>query len=147
MENDGRAATDLDAIAEARAAIVRRSRTPGWYFWFVGVLVALFVLTIGLGTGSWWYLPAIAVVLVAEGIIIGAHRRVTGASVPVRAWPAWLGIWSAILAAAPVLTAVALHFLGAPAWSIVVLAIVGGIVAGVGSVMLNRRWEASRIQT
>jgi len=146
MENeDSSFVGDLDAIASARSAIVRRSRTPRWYFLLVGVLVALLVLTIGLGTGTWWYLPAMLVVLVAEGAVIGAHRRVTGTSVPASAWPAWLWAWAAVLAAVPVLAAVALHFSGRPAWTIVLVAAVGGLSAAFGSVVLNRRWEASRV--
>src|SRR6187431_339884 len=81
-------ADDLDTIASARAAIVRRSGTPTWYFPLVGALVAALVLTIGLGMGTWWYLPAIVIVVVAEGAVIGAHRRATGTSVPASTWPA-----------------------------------------------------------
>ena len=64
METEDRSfADDLDTIASARAAIVRRSSTPTWYYPLVGVLIALLVLTIGLGIGTWWYLPAILTVL------------------------------------------------------------------------------------
>ena len=146
METDDRSfADDLDAIASARAAIVERSRTPGWYYPLVGVLIALLVLTIGLGMGTSWYLPAILIVIVAEGALIAAHRRATGTYVPGSAWPAWVWAWSASLAAVPVFTAVALHFSGAAAWTIVLVAVVGGLSAGFGSAMLNRRWEASRV--
>ena len=145
METDDAFAADLDTIASARAAIVRRSRTPRWYFVLVGLLIALLVLTIGLGMGTWWYLPAILTVVVAEGAVIGAHRRVTGTSVPGSAWPAWVWAWSLGLAAVPVLAAVALNSSGAPAWTIVLLAVVGGLSAGFGSAILNRRWEASRV--
>ena len=138
-------ADDLDTIASARAAIVRRSSTPTWYFPLVGVLIAVLVLTIGLGMGTWWYLPAIVIVLVAEGVVIGAHRRVTGTSVPAFTWPAWLWAWSLGLAAVPVLAAVALNSTGAPAWTIVLVAVAGGLSAGFGSAILNRRWEASRV--
>ena len=146
METDGPSFEgDLDAIASARAAIVERSRTPRWYFALVGVLIALLVLVIGLGIGTWWYLPAILIVVVAEGIVIGAHRHATGTSVPGSAWPAWVWAWSAGLAVVPVLAAVALHFGGAPAWTIVLVAVAGGLAAGFGSVLLNRRWEATRV--
>ena len=142
---DNSFADDLDTIASARAAIVRRSGTPTWYFPLVGVLIAVLVLTIGLGMGTWWYLPAIVVVVVAEGVVIGVHRRATGTSVPGRAWPAWLWAWSLGLAAVPVLAAVALNSNGAPAWTIVLVAVAGGLSAGFGSAVLNRRWEASRV--
>ena len=138
-------ADDLDTIASARAAIVRRSSTPAWYFPLVGVLITVLVLTIGLGMGTSWYLPAILIVLVAEGAVIGAHRRATGTSVPPFTWPAWLWAWSMGLAAAPVLAAVALNSSGAPAWTIVLVAVAGGLSAGFGSALLNRRWEASRV--
>ena len=91
METDDHSfESDLDAITSARAAIVQRSRTPRWYFAVVGVLIALLVLTIGLGMGTWWYLPVILIVLVAEGVVIGVHRHTTGTSVPGSAWPAWV---------------------------------------------------------
>ena len=146
METDDHSfADDLDTIASARAAIVRRSSTPTWYFPLVGVLIAVLVLTIGLGMGTWWYLPAILIVVVAEGVVIGAHRRATGTSVPAFTWPAWLWAWSLGLAAVPVLAAVALNSSGAPAWTIVLVAVAGGLSAGFGSAILNRRWEASRV--
>ena len=146
METDDHSfADDLDTIASARAAIVQRSSTPRWYFPLVGVLIALLVLTIGLGMGTWWYLPAILIVVVGEGAVIGAHRRVTGTSVPGSAWPAWVWAWSLGLAAVPVLAAVALNSSGAPAWTIVLVAVAGGLSAGFGSALLNRRWEASRV--
>ncbi|WP_243074361.1 hypothetical protein [Microbacterium sp. SS28] len=145
MENDRRVEDDLAAIAEARAAIVERSRTPRWYFAIVGVLVTLLALTVGFGTGTWWYLPAMLVVIVGEGIVIGSHRAVTGTSVPGSAWPAWLWVWAMVFAAVPVLAAAALHFTEAPGWTIVLVAASGGIAAGTGSAILNRRWEASRL--
>ena len=146
METDDRSfAEDLGAIASARAAIVERSRTPGWYYPLVGVLIALLVVTIGLGMGTSWYLPAILIVIAAEGALIAAHRRATGTHVPGSAWPAWVWAWAAGLAAVPVLAAVGLHFSGAAEWTIVLVAVVGGLSAGFGSAMLNRRWEASRV--
>ena len=146
MESDDRSfVSDLDTIASARAAIVRRSRTPRWYFALVGVLVALLVLTVGLGTGTWWFLPAMLVVLVAEVAVIAAHRHATGTSVPASTWPAWLWAGAAGLTGVPVLAAVALHFTEGPAWTIVLVAAVGGFAAGFGSAVLNRRWEASRV--
>ncbi|UYK41069.1 hypothetical protein [Microbacterium terricola] len=146
MENEStHPAGELDAIAEARAAIVRRSRTPRWYFAVVGVLIALLVLTIGLGMGTWWYLPAIFAVLVIEGVVIAAHRRVTGTSVPGSAWPVWVWVGAAILAVLPVLTGVALRMGGAPDWTIVAVAVVGGLTAGFGAAVMNRRWEATRV--
>ncbi|MEV4774123.1 hypothetical protein [Microbacterium sp. LWH12-1.2] len=146
METEGHpSAGDLGSIAEARASIVRRIRTPRWYFWLVGALVALLVLIVGLGTGTWWFLPAILGVLGADLAVIGAHRRVTGTSVPGRAWPAWLWAWAAVLAALPVLAAAALHLAERPSWTILLTALAGGIAAGLGSAILNRRWEASRV--
>ena len=145
MENEEEpSAGELGAIAQAREAIVRRSRTPRWYFWLVGLLVVLLVFIVGLGTGTWWYLPAVVGLLLAEVIVISAHRRVTGTSVPISAWPAWLWAWAAVLVAVPVLVAGALHFAGRPSWTIVLVALLGGFAAGCGSALLNRRWEASR---
>lgn len=146
METDGNpSAGDLGAIAEARAAIVHRIRTPRWYFWLVGALVALLSLIVGLGTGTWWFLPAMIGVLAAEVAVIGAHRRVTGTSVPGRAWPAWLWAWAAVLAALPILAAATLHFSERPSWTVLLVALAGGVAAGLGSAFLNRRWEASRV--
>ena len=146
METDDHSfENDLEAIASARAAIVQRSRTPRWYYAVVGALITLLVLTIGLGIGAWWYLPAILIVVVVEGVVIGAHRAATGTSVPGSAWPAWVWVWSAVLAVVPVLAAVALHFGGAPAWTIVLVGVAGGLSAGFGSALLNRRWESSRV--
>ncbi|WP_231563003.1 hypothetical protein [Microbacterium mangrovi] len=108
--------------------------------------MAVLVLAIGLGTGTWWYLPVMFAVIVAEGVLIGAHRRATGTTVPASAWPAWMWAWSMSLVAVPVLVAGILHFTGTADWIVVVVAALGGVATGFGSAAVTLRWEASRLE-
>ena len=145
MENDRTdPRSELADLAGARAKILRRTRTPGWYLVVLGALMAMLVFTVGEGIGTWWYLPAIAAVIIGVGVIIGALRRVSGVWARLDHLPAWVGIWSLVLAFAPVITAVVLHYAGAQLWAIALLAVASGVVVGVGTRMLEVRWVAQR---
>lgn len=146
MENDGRdASADLDAIAQARAAVLRRTRTPGWYFVTLSMIISAFVLAGGLGIDEWWGIPVMALVVLGCGIIIGALRHASGAWTAPANWPADTTVPAVVIAVIAAVAPAVLHFSGAPWWAAVVLAVVLGPAAGVVTAVIARRWEAARV--
>src|SRR5450830_505522 len=93
METD--AERQLALIADTRARAADRLVTPWWYHVALGVLMGTLVLAVGLGFGTWWYVVVVALVLVGEGVVVGAYRRVmrvwttTWDAFP--RWAIWIG--------------------------------------------------------
>jgi hypothetical protein len=138
MESNG--VEDLSVIAEARAAIADRLVTPWWYHPALGLLMAGYVLALGLGD---------TVVKIASGILVvvggaalaRAYRRLTGVWVSgFDAGPA--SRWAAALGGLAGLAGVTAWGLGASTdlrWPVWCLALV--MVAA--SVVLGRRFDTA----
>ena len=137
MENE--AAEQLALIAETRARLADRLVTPWWYHLSLGALMGVLVLAIGLGIGNGWFAVVVAVVVVGEGVLVGAYRRTMGV------WTAtWDGfprstVWVAFGVALVLFVAsAAVRLWTAVVWPIWVLA----AVAVVGFVALGRWTDA-----
>ncbi|MFI7454276.1 hypothetical protein ACIBQX_42770 [Nonomuraea sp. NPDC049714] len=135
---ESNSAESLSLVAEARAALADRLITPWWYHPGFGLLIAGFVLAVGLGD---------TVVKVGGGVLliagcdalISAYRHVTGVWVAgPEAGPA--GRWVAALGGLTVLSAVAAFGIGAltglrwPVWCLAV----AGFAA---TIALSRRFD------
>jgi cation transport ATPase len=137
MENE--AEEQLALIADTRARLAARLTTPWWYHLSLAALMGVLVLAIGFGVGTGWFGLVVAVVVVGEGVLIGAYRSTMGV------WTAtWDGfpsstVWVAFgVALALFAASAAVHLWTAVVWPIWVLA----AVTVVGFVALGRWTDA-----
>jgi hypothetical protein len=143
MENN--AAEQLAAITTARAAVADRLITPWWYHPILGLLLAGYVL--GMGLGNTAYKLAAAVLFVAGGsALANAYRRLTGVWVSGLDAAGRARRWAIGMAALVGVIAVTAWLIGAwtdlrwPVWTL-------AAVAFAGTVVLGRRFDSAlRVQ-
>ncbi|MEW9528287.1 hypothetical protein [Microbispora sp. NPDC049125] len=137
---ESNSADHLSVIAEARAAVADRLITPWWYHPILGLLIAGYLLALGLGDTV---VKIAGVVLFAAGsaALGSAYRRLTGVWVSgFQAGPA--GRWAGALGGLAGLAAVASLAIGAltdlrwPVWCLALAGFAAGIVLG-------RRFDAA----
>jgi hypothetical protein len=133
MENSV-AAEQLAAVTDARAAVAGRLITPWWYHPILGLLLAGYVL--GMGLGNTGVRLAAAVLFVAGGsALANAYRRLTGV------WVSGLDAgrasrWAIGMGALVGVIAVTAWIIGAstelrwPVWSLAAVGLVGTVVLG-----------------
>ncbi|BCY08590.1 hypothetical protein [Actinoplanes sp. L3-i22] len=131
---ESNAAEQLDAIANTRAAVADRLVTPWWYHPILGLLIAGYVVGMGLGNTA---LRLVTVVLFVAGAaaLARAYKSLTG--VWVSGFDAGrAGRWANALGALIGVIAVAAWLLGSytelrwPVWPLAAAGLVGTIVLG-----------------
>ena len=70
------ALASIEAVNQARAELADRLITPWWYHPGLGLVEALFVVSIGLPT--WWRLAAIVVAMAGLGALVRGYAQLTG---------------------------------------------------------------------
>src|SRR4051794_21015344 len=123
MEND--VAAQLAAITDTRAAVADRIVTPGWYHPVLGLLIAAYVIGLGLGNIGVKLASGVLFCL-AAGALARAYRQRTGV------WVSGLeagraGRWAGALGAMVGVVAITAWALGAYTdlwWLVLVLAVV-----------------------
>lgn len=132
MENE--ADEQLALIADTRARLADRLVTPWWYHLSLGALMGVLVLAIGLGIGNGWFAVVVAVVVVGEGVLVGAYRRTMGVWTETwdgfPRWTVWVAFGVALVlfvASAAVRLWTALVW---PVWGLAAVTAVGFVVLG-----------------
>lgn len=137
MENE--AEEQLALIAETRARLADRLVTPWWYHLSLGALMGVLVLAIGLGIGNGWFAVVVAVVVVGEGVLVGAYRRTMGVWTETwdgfPRWTAWVAFGVALVLFG---ASAAVHLWTALVWPVWVIA----AVTAVAFVVLGRWTDA-----